>query len=407
MDRTLLAAAAFAAFAATAASANVVTDWSEKASAAAYTMAGGPGTGGARLSAMAHVAMFEAVNSIQPRYTPYRARLQAERDASPEAAASAAAYGVLSKMVTVPERLKEFEALHAQVLAAIPDGPAKTHGLEVGARAAEAMIAERSGDGSDTPNDYRPATAPGVYVPTQFPVAINWFKVKPFGMARPDQFRAPPPYALSSPEWARDMNEVKRLGAKTGSARNEEQSRIAKFWEFVGPGTYNPLGLHLVKERKLDVVDSARALALMNIATFDAGIAVFDSKYAYNFWRPVTAIRNADRDGNDATERDDRWEPYIPTPMHPEYPCAHCTFQSAAAAALRSIFGDEIPEAKLVSTTAPGVTRTFTRLSGYVQEVINARIYDGVHYRTSGEVGAEVGRQVGEYAAANYLKPLR
>ncbi|HUP29178.1 MAG TPA: vanadium-dependent haloperoxidase [Usitatibacter sp.] len=392
---------------ATAVSANVVTDWSERASAAAYFMTGGPGTGGTRLSAMAHVAMFEALNSIEPRYTPYRARLQAERDSSPEAAASAAAYGVLSKLVTVPERLKEYEAFHAQVLASIPEGPAKTHGIDLGARAAAAIIAERTGDGSDAPNDYRPVTSPGVYVPTQFPAAINWFKARPFAMSRADQFRAPPPYALSSPAWARDMNEVKRLGAKTGSARTEEQSRIAKFWEFIGPGTYNPLGVHLVKERKLDTLDSARALALVNIATFDAGIAVFDSKYTYNFWRPVTAIRNADNDGNDATERDDRWEPYIPTPMHPEYPCAHCTFQSAAAAALRSIFGDEIPEAKLVSTTAPGVTRSYTKLSDYVNEVINARIYDGVHYRTSGEVGAGIGRQIGEYAAANYLKPLR
>ena len=387
--------------------ANVVTDWSEKASGAAYLMAGGPGTGGARLAAMAHIAMFEAVNSIEPRYTPYRARLPAERSWSQEAAASAAAHGVLSKLVANPERVKEFDALHNAVLARIPDGPAKTGGLELGARAAAAIIAERAGDGSDAVNDYRPVTAPGVYVPTQFPVAINWFKVRPFGMERSDQFRAPPPYALSSPAWARDMNEVRQMGAKTGSSRTEEQSRIAKFWEFIGPSTYNPLGVHLVNEKKLDLVDSARVLALLSIACHDAGVAVFDSKYAYNFWRPVTAIRNADIDGNDATERDALWESYIPTPMHPEYPCAHCTFQSAAAAALRAIFGDEIPQARLVSATAPGVTRTFTRLSEYVQEVINARIYDGVHYRTSGEVGAEVGRQIGEYVSANYLKPAR
>jgi hypothetical protein len=166
------------------------------------------------------------------------------------------------------------------------------------------------------------------------------------------------------------------------------------------------VGLHLVKEKGLDLVDSARVLALLAIATFDAGVAVFDSKYTYNFWRPVTAIRNADIDENAQTDRDAVWEPYIPTPMHPEYPCAHCTFQSAAAGSLRAIFGDEIPEVSLVSTTAPGVTRKFTRLSAYVQEVIDARIYDGVHYRTSGIVGAEAGRQIGEYTVANYLKPL-
>jgi hypothetical protein len=256
-------------------------------------------------------------------------------------------------------------------------------------------------------NDYRPVTSPGTYVPTMFPGAINWWKSKPFAMTRADQFRAPPPYALASAAWARDYAEVKRMGAKVGSGRSEEQTRIAKFWEFVGPGTYSPLGVHLVKEKKLDLVDSARVLALVAITAHDASIAVFDAKYAYNFWRPVTAIRNGDIDGNDATERDAAWEPFIPTPMHPEYPCAHCTFQSSVAAALRSVFGDEIPEAKLVSTTAPGVTRTFTRLSDYVKEVIDARVYDGVHYRTSGEAGAQMGQRLGEYVFATSLKPLR
>jgi hypothetical protein len=370
-------------------------------------MAGGPGTTGVRVVAMAHIAMFEAVNSIEPRYTPYKARLPADPSWSQEAAASAAAHAVLTKLVANPERTKEYDALHAAVLARIPDGEAKTRGIALGVAAAEAVIADRANDGFDAPNDYRPVTAAGVYVPTQFPVAINWHQVRPFGMKRADSFRAPAPYALASPLWARDYNEVKRIGAKVGSTRSEEQTRIAKFWEFIGPGTYNPLGIHLVNQKHLDVVDSARVLGLLAIATFDASVAVFDAKYTYNFWRPVTAIRNGDQDGNDATERDARWEPFIPTPMHPEYPCAHCTFQSSAAAALRSIFGDDIPEARLVSTTAPGVTRSFTKLSDYVTEVVNARIYDGVHYRTSGEVGAEMGRQIGEYAVANYMKPLK
>ena len=135
------------------------------------------------------------------------------------------------------------------------------------------------------------------------------------------------------------------------------------------------------------------------------GIAVFDAKYAYNFWRPVTAIRCADLDGNDATELDAAWEPFISTPMHPEYPCAHCTFQGSAAGALQSLYGDSVPKFALTSTTAPGVSRSFERLSDYVSEVVNARVYDGVHYRTSGEVGAALGRNVGEYVVQNYLKP--
>ena len=387
---------------------DLVTDWCERATAVSYLPnMGGANTLGLRAVTMAHVAMFEAVNSIEKRYTPYRQLIDADPGASKEAAASAAAHAVLVKLAANSEKAKELDAFHQSVLAKIADGPAKANGIAVGERAAEAMLAERANDGSNAPNDYRPHAAPGVYVPTQMPIAINWFKSMPFAMKSSDQFRAPPPYALTSAEWARDYDEVKRLGAKVGSTRTEEQTRIAKFWEFTGPGTYMPLASAVVKSRNPDIVDSARAMALVSMAGFDAGVAVFDSKYAHNFWRPVTAIRNGDRDGNDATERDARWEPFIPTPMHPEYPCAHCTFQSAAATALRRIYGDDIAEVTLVSTTAPGVERRYTRLTDYVNEVINARIYDGVHYRTSGEVGAQIGRQIGEYTVASYFRPLR
>ena len=152
-------------------------------------------------------------------------------------------------------------------------------------------------------------------------------------------------------------------------------------------------------------MENARLFALVAMATADAYIAVFDAKYTYNFWRPVTAIRNGDRHGNGAIERDAAWEPIIPTPMHPEYPCAHCITQSAAASVLESFFGDAIPAVKLTSTTASGVTRNFGKLSDYVAEVINARIYDGVHYRKSGEVGGEMGRKIGDYTVRNHLTP--
>jgi hypothetical protein len=334
------------------------------------------------------------VNSIEPRYTPYLATLRAEPSLPREVAASAAARAVLAKLA--PDKAKDNDAYHQSVLARFPDGEAKAKAVALGEQAAAAILAARENDGSNPANDWRPVTAPGQYVVTQFPAAINWARAKPFGLARGDQFRAPPPMALGSALWARDYNEVKRLGAKTGSARTEEQTRIAKFWELTGPATYNPMGVQLVMANKLDIVDCARAMALLSIAAHDAGVAVFDSKYTYNFWRPVTAIRNGDIDGNDATERDDKWEPFIPTPMHPEYPCAHCTFQSAAATVLQAIHGgNDIAEVKLVSTSLPGVTRTYRRLSDYVDEVVEARIYDGVHYRTSNEAGREVGRRWG------------
>jgi hypothetical protein len=146
---------------------------------------------------------------------------------------------------------------------------------------------------------------------------------------------------------------------------------------------------------------------LSSLATADAAVAMFDAKYAHNFWRPVTAIRNGDMDGNDATELDANWEPMIATPMHPEYPCAHCTFQGAAAGVLQVMYGDTVPRVSLTSTAAPGVTRSFERLSDYVKEVINARIYEGVHYRTSGEVGAALGRRIAEEVVRNNLQPLQ
>ena len=395
-----------------AARADVVTDWNEKAVAAAYmpyTNAGaaaGAPTLGARMVTITGIATFEAVNSIDKRYTPYRKLLPAEASWPKEVAASAAARAVLARLGP-QEKQQEYTAMHQAILAKFQDGDAKSKAVALGEASAAAILAEREGDGSNTVNDWRPVTAPGQYVVTQFPAAINWAKTKPFGLARGDQFRAPPPMALTSATWARDYNEVKRMGGKVGSARTEEQTRIAKFWEMVGPGTYNPMGVQLVMANKLDLTDCARAMALLAIATHDASVAVFDSKYTYNFWRPVTAIRNGDIDGNDATERDDKWEPFIPTPMHPEYPCAHCTIQSATATVLQSIYGNDIAEVKLTSTAAPGVTRTFRRLSDYADEVIEARIYDGVHYRTSGEVGRDLGRQVGQYVAANYFKPIK
>ena len=197
------------------------------------------------------------------------------------------------------------------------------------------------------------------------------------------------------------------MGAKTGSGRTPEQTDIARVWESTGPGFHNPVARQLATTKNLDVLDNARLFALYAMAMADSYIAVFDAKYTYNFWRPVTAIRNGDSDGNDATEYDPVWEPFIATPMHPEYPCAHCINSAAGAAVLEAFFGDMVPPFSLMNPIAPGVTRQFSRLSDYVRESIDARVYDGVHYRTSGEVGAAMGRKIGEYTVQNALKPVR
>ena len=305
-----------------------------------------------------------------------------------------------------PEQAAELDKALQASLSAVTDGSPKTQGVQIGQQAGAAILAERSNDGLSTPNSYRPFTVAGKYVPTALPIGSTVVGVKPFSLKSGNQLRPPAPYSLKSAQWAKDFNEVKKMGAKTGSERTAEQTEIARFWEQTGPATYNPVVRQLSAAKALDILDNARLFALFSMATADAGIAIFDAKYSYNFWRPVTAIRNADLDGNNATERDPTWEPIIATPMHPEYPCAHCISQGSAASVLEAFFGDAVPAFTMTSTTAPGVTRKFSRLSDYVNEVVNARVYDGVHYRTSGEVGAAMGRKNGQYAVQNYLKPI-
>ena len=390
--------------AAAGAMADVVTDWNEKAVAAGYTGRSGNSLH-SRNMAIVNVAMFEALNSIEPRYTPYRARLVAEPGWSKDAAAAAAAHHALVQLY--PQQAKTFDQALQASLANVPEGPARTNALRLGEQAAVAILNERSSDGAGTKTSYRPFTAPGKYVPTQSPLSDTWGALRPFALKSGDQFRPPAPYALTDPRWARDYNEVRMIGGKTGSTRTAEQTDIARFWELSGPATYNPVVHQISMAKGLDVLDNARACALIAIATADAAIAVFDAKYAHGFWRPVTAIRNGDQDGNDATERVADWEPFLATPMHPEYPCAHCIFQGSAAGVLQTLFGDSVPKFSMTSTTAPGVTRSFERLSDYVTEVVNARIYEGVHYRASGEVGAAMGRQIGEYVMKTVLTPAR
>ena len=383
--------------------ADVITDWNERA-----VVAGDKARLGnfptARAIAMVHLAMFEALNSIEPRYTPYRTRLSVDANASREASAASAAHTVLVRVF--PDQAAELDKALQASLAAVPDGSFKTQGVQLGQQAGAAIYAERRDDGSDAPNSYRPFTAAGKYVPTVLPINSSAGAIRPFSLKSGSQLRPPAPYSLKSAQWAKDFNEVKKMGAKTGSARTAEQTDIARFWEQTGPATYNPVVRQVSTAKALDLLDNARLFALFSMATADATIAIFDAKYTYNFWRPVTAIRNADLDGNNATERDQFWEPIIPTPLHPEYPCAHCISQGSAASVLEAFFGDAVPAFTMTSTTAPGVTRKFSKLSDYVTEVVNARVYDGVHYRTSGEVGAAMGKRNGQYAVQNYLKPI-
>ncbi len=401
---TLLVVAA-ALLAGSMAQADVVTDWNITAGDIAVA-AKLPPPPAYRVMAMVQSAVYEAVNAITKRYPPDRVTLDAAPGASVEAAVAAANRATLLKLV--PSQQAAIDSAYQTALSAIADGPAKTAGLAVGDKAAAAILALRADDGAAATESYRPHTTAGVYVPTVIPAVPHWPQRKPWVMTSADQFRPGPPPSLTSDLWARDYNEIKALGAKNSTHRSAEQTDIARFWADIVSLPYFPVARSVATAPGREPTQNARVLAVAAQAIDDALIAVFDAKYHYNFWRPITAIRNGDTDGNDATERDASWLPFIDTPMHPEYPCAHCILSAAVGAVLQAEIGTgPTPTLSTTSLTAPGMVRSWTKIGDFVQEVANARIYDGVHYRTSTEVGTAMGKQIGELAAAKYLRPLK
>ena len=355
---------------------------------------------------MIHLAMFGCINAIEPRYQPYKVKYEAGTMTSKDAAAAVAAARVLSKLH--PDSASKIDPELQQYLAKIPDGPAKSAGITLGERVADSVLAMRAHDGSDAPDSYRPRTAPGRYIPTAPVVVPMWGSVTPFAMTSPSQFRPGPPLVLTSREWASNYNEIKEIGGKNSTKRTSWQTETGRLWLHTGPGTFFPLAVQLSTAKGLSVSENARLFALLAIATVDATISVFDAKYAYEFWRPITAIRNGDEDDNPDTERDATWEPLGPTPMHPEYPCAHCIVAGSAGTVMQGVFGTgSLPEFSLTTPTAPGVTHRWTRLQDYIEEPSNARVWAGIHYRFSTEVGTSMGRKIAEYTLQNYLQPLQ
>jgi len=251
---------------------------------------------------------------------------------------------------------------------------------------------------------YRPHAAAGAYVPTASPAAPTWSQRKPWLMSSAAQFRPGPPPALTSDAWARDFNEVKALGSRNSTARSSEQSEIARFWEYSLPPIYDGVARSVANMPGREVAQNARMFAAVAQAMDDAMIAVFDAKYHYNFWRPATAIRNGDNDGNDATEREASWMPFIAAPLHPEYPSAHAILAAAVATVLKAEIGDRAtPVLATTSPTAKGATRRWTNLDDFTREVANARIYEGIHYRTSTDVGITMGQQIGALTVEKML----
>jgi PAP2 superfamily len=275
-----------------------------------------------------------------------------------------------------------------------------------GQRAAAAVLAARKDDGAAAPEAYRPHTSPGTYVPTSVPIASQWPARKPWLMSGAAQFRPGPPPALRSERWARDFAEIKSVGSHDSAERSPEQTAQARFWETTLPTIYYGLVQSVAARSGRDVTQNARLYAAVTQAIDDAMIAVFDAKYHYGFWRPITAIRNGDSDDNEATLADRTWTPFIETPLHPEYPCAHCIVAATVGTVLLAeLGGSPEPVWRTVSPTANGAAREWTNIEAFVQEVADARVYDGVHFRYSTEVGTAMGRQIGALAAARRLRP--
>jgi hypothetical protein len=385
------------------ASADVITDWNEKSVALVTPRMTPPAA--QRAVAIVQVAMFDAVNSIERRYRPYMIQLPGTATMSAEAAAVAAAGVALAGLV--PQAQKEIKSAVEDYLASIADGDGKRTGIALGEAVAARVLEVRGADGAAAADAYRPKTKAGVYVATPITVGSTWPGLKPFAMTSPAQFRPQPPIALNGAQWAADYNEIKDLGGRTSSKRSAKQTEDARFWLITGPQSTDPIARQLVAAKKMTLIDSARFMALAAVALADAYVSVMDAKYHYEFWRPITAIRNGDSDENPATERDPAWQPIDNTPMHPEYPCAHCIGSAALASVIETMFASaEIPEVAMTSATAPGVTHRWTNVRAYSDEVSNARIWAGFHYRFSIRVGQDMGSKLGEYVVRNIMQPV-
>ena len=316
--------------------ADVVTDWNVKANE--LVVEAKLGTPPAmRIMAIVHTAVYEAANAITKRYPAGALKLDAAPGASLDAAVAAANRVTLLKLL--PSVQPAIDSAYQAALAKVVDGPAKTAGIAVGEQAATAVLAGAVEDRANAAEAYRPHTTPGAYVPTVVPAVPQWAQRKPWVLSSPAQFRPGPPPPLNSELWARDYNEIKAIGSRNSGSRSAEQTEIARFWDYSMPPIYHSVVRSVANQPGREPTQNARLFMAATQASDDALIAIMEAKYHYNFWRPVTAIRNGDADGNDATERDASWTPFIDTPMHPEYPCAHCVLASAVGTVLQAEVG--------------------------------------------------------------------
>jgi len=387
-----------------------------------------------RTMTMVHLAVHDALNAIDRRYEPYLYEGRAERGAAPMAAIATAARDVLVGVIPDwgnPQQREKARSIvdsaYASAIAKVPNGLPKDQGIAAGKAAAAAMLAARKADGSGASSQYTPGTAPGQWRPHPNPTPPNppiadpalaagnwpallpqWAQVIPFTMVTPWQFRLPGPPTLASVDYARDYEEVKRVGAKNSTTRTAEQSEIARYWYEGSPQGWSRIAIVVAAARGLDSWENARLLAFVNMVIADGFIAGADTRYLYNFWRPVTAIRAGDTDGNDATAADPAWETFLNTPPLPDYPSTHSVAGGAASAVLGRFFdSDQIAFAMKSGPPFAGITRSFTTFSQAAQENADSRVYAGVHFRSACQDGIKLGEQIGRRAFAQHLQAYR
>jgi hypothetical protein len=418
--------------AAASAAENVVSDWNSLAVQATVT-AGQNGLRQSRTLAIVHAAIHDALNAIDSRYKPYAFTGNAPARTSVDAAVASAARDALIGTIPVgafpgfgtpaqqATAVNQVNAAYAMALAGITDGTAKSNGIAIGQAAAAAILALRSNDHATEFVPYTPGTQPGEWQPTPNPVPFDppaaadrlpallpgWGRVTTFVLRRSTQFSPDGPPRLSGQRYAREYNEVKAIGAQNSTTRTPEQSSIARFWYEPSPAGWTRIGRVVAQSRGLNPWDTARLLAVLNLAMADAFIAGFQTKYEVDFWRPVTAIRAGDTDGNDATDGDPAWSSFLNTPPNPDYTSTHSVLGGAAADVLRRFFGsDHVPFTITSGVPFAGITRSFRSFSEAASENGESRIYAGIHFRSAVEDGIKQGNRIGGFVFTHALRPV-
>ena len=393
------------------AGADEVSDWNQVMILATLTTPVTPAPVTTRVGAIVQAAVFDAVNGVDRSYTPIYVPAAAAPGTSQRAAAVQAAYATLANLY--PDQKAKFDQQRTASLAAITDGDdAVQQGISWGQYVADQIWEWRSHDGfSDTPPPYLGGTQPGQWRPTPPAMAPGLVPqlahTVPWVIRSPSQFRPKGTPALTSDQYTADFNEVKSMGRATGSGRTADQTLFANFWQNGNPADYwDQVVTSLAAQRSLSLTQTARLLALVNLGIADAGIGCWDAKYTYSTWRPITAIQAGDTDSNDATAPDPAWTPLVVTPPFPEYPSAHSCVSGAAGHILSHIFGEET-SFTVVSKATAGVTRKFNSFSAALEEVKNARIVGGIHFRTACVDGQALGIAVADYIISHALVPLR